>query len=47
MYFSSNDFYSDSTLVLDFLRVKLFNVLMLCINSRKWFVLVRVSLERD
>jgi hypothetical protein len=39
IYLCSDDFYSDSTLVLGFIRAEFFNVLMFCLNSRRRFVL--------
>jgi hypothetical protein len=44
IYLSSDDFYSDSTLVLGLIRVELFNVLMFCLNSHIRFVLCLVCI---
>jgi hypothetical protein len=54
---SSDDFCSDSALVLGLIPLEFFNVLMFCLNSRRWFMLflacipylvsVQVSGDRD
>jgi hypothetical protein len=44
VYLSSDDFYSDSTLVLGLIRVEFFNVLVFCRNSHRSFVLYLVCI---
>jgi hypothetical protein len=44
IYLSSDDFHSHSTLVLSLIHVEFFNVLMFCLNSRRWFVLCLVCI---
>jgi hypothetical protein len=42
IYLFSDDFSSNSAVMLGLIRVEFFNVLMFCLNSRRWFVLCMV-----
>jgi hypothetical protein len=43
-FLSSDDIYSDSTLMIGLINVQLFNVFKVCLNSRRWFVLCLVCI---